>query len=301
MSASKYEVFAKVVEMGSLTQAAEVLGYTQPGVSHIINSLEDEFGFQLMIRARSGVRLTPDGERIMPIIRNIITSSEQLKQVVGAIHGLDVGTVRVGTFTSAAVHWLPEIIKEFQALYPVIDFALFSGDYHDIECWLSQSQVDLSFVTLPLGKELKNSCTCTPLHKDRLLAVLPMDHPLAHLSEFPLKEIAAQPFIGLLESSDHDVRRIVKAAGVKPNIRFSIKDDYAIISMVEQGLGISIAPELLLQGHAANVRMIPLEGNPTRTIGLAASPASQSSPCAARFAQFVCTWAQNKFGDTCLV
>ncbi len=71
MGASRYEVFCKVVELGSLTQAAEVLGYTQPGISHIISAMEEEFGFPLLIRSRSGVRPTADGERVLPIIRRI--------------------------------------------------------------------------------------------------------------------------------------------------------------------------------------------------------------------------------------
>lgn len=297
MGASKYEVFAKVVELGSLTQAAEVLGYTQPGVSHIINAMEEEFGFSLLIRSRHGVRLTADGQRILPIIRQILTSTEQLDQVISAIHGLDAGTVRIGTFTSVAVHWLPGMIKEFQAQYPQIDFALWSGDYHDIERWLAEEQVDIGFVTLPLGNALANSCTCIELHEDRLLAVLPQGHPLSDANVFPLSEIEVQPFIGLLESSDHDVRRIVNMAGVKPDIRFSIKDDYAIVSMVEQGLGISIMPELLLEGSAANVRKVPLENNPTRTIGLALSPGAKASPCVARFSEFVRSWVSQKYSS----
>lgn len=290
MGASRYEVFCKVVELGSLTQAAEVLGYTQPGISHIISAMEEEFGFPLLIRSRSGVRPTADGERVLPIIRRILSGTEQLTQVVSAVKGLDAGTVRIGTFTSVAVHWLPGMIKEFQTLYPHIEFSLWGGDYHDIEQWLADASVDLSFVTLPLGGALGASCTAIPLHEDRLLAVLPPEHPLAHLEAFPLEQIERNPFIGLLENSDHDVRRAVRAAGVRPNIRFSIKDDYAVIAMIEQGLGISIMPELLLKGRSQNVRVIPLENHPTRLIGLAFAAGVQASPYASRFAQFVQQW-----------
>lgn len=296
LGASKYEVFSKVAELGSLTQAAEVLGYTQPGISHIISGMEEEYGFPLLIRGRHGVKLTADGARLLPVIRNIIGTKEQLAQVVSAIQGMDAGSVRVGAFTSVAVQWLPGMIKAFQAQYPNIEFGLWGGDYHDMETWLVDAQVDMSFVTLPLTGTLANSCECIPLHEDRLLAVLPKDHPLAGLDVLPLAEIEKLPFIGLLDSSNHDLRHALKPSGVVPNIRFSIKDDHAVIAMVEQGLGISIMPELLLNQYNADVRCIPLETNPSRIIGLAVASGVKASPCIERFAQFVKEWIFSKYG-----
>ena len=118
MSISKFETLAKVCELGSLTKAAEVLGCTQSAVSHTINSLEEQFGFAILTRSRAGVKLTDDGQRIMPSVRGMLNYYEQLNQTVSAIRGLDFGTVRIGAFTSVAVHWLPGVIKEFLRLYP---------------------------------------------------------------------------------------------------------------------------------------------------------------------------------------
>ena len=107
--------------------------YTQSGVSHIINSLEEELGFTLLLRNRGGVRLTDDGQRVLPAIRNIVNSSEQLQQIISSIHGLNSGVVRIGTFSSVSVHWLPGMIKEFQNEFPQIEIRLWAGDYHDVE------------------------------------------------------------------------------------------------------------------------------------------------------------------------
>ena len=164
---SKYETLAKVVELGSLTRAAEALGCTQSAVSHAINGLEKEFGFAVLTRSRAGVHLTADGERIMPSIRGMLNYEEQLKQTVSAIRGLDFGTVRIGAFTSVAVHWLPGVIKEFQRDYPNVDIKLLNGDYHDVEQWIMEGSVDLGFVHVPAGL----SCECVPLMEDRLLAI----------------------------------------------------------------------------------------------------------------------------------
>jgi DNA-binding transcriptional LysR family regulator len=126
MSVSKYEAFARVVELGSLTRAAEELGCTQSAVSHTISALEEELGFPVLTRSRAGVKLTADGERVLPAVRGVLNSQEQLSQIASSIRGLDCGTVRIGTFTSVAVHWLPSIIKEFQRDYPSVDIKLSS-------------------------------------------------------------------------------------------------------------------------------------------------------------------------------
>ena len=290
MSISKYETLAKVCELGSLTKAAEALEITQSAVSHTINSLEEQFGFAILTRSRAGVKLTDNGQRIMPSVRGMLNYYEQLDQTVSAIRGLDFGTVRIGAFTSVAVHWLPGVIKEFQRDYPNVDIKLLNGDYHDVEKWLTEGSVDLGFVNLPT----KLNCECIALMEDRLLAILPPDHKFASYPKFPLVECETEAFITLLETSNHDANKALSAAGIKPNIKFSTKDDYAIIAMVEQGLGISIMPELLLRGRHDNVAVKELVPPSKRTIGLAIGETSSQSPATRKFADYIIKWVKEK-------
>jgi DNA-binding transcriptional LysR family regulator len=289
VSLSKYRVLMAVVELGSLTRAGEALGCTQSAVSHSIGSLEKELGFALIKRGRGGVRLTNEGERLMPSVRNLLNSAEQLNQTASSIRGLDSGTVRIGAFTSVAVHWLPSVLKEFQHDYPNVDFKLLNGDYHDVEQWLSDGSIDIGFVNVPCALD----CECIPLIEDRLLAILPPGSRFASYPKFPLVECETEPFISLLESSDHDARRALEAAGVKPNVRFYTKDDYAIIAMVEQGLGISIMPELLLRGRHDNIQIMPLIPEAKRTIGIAIAAGEAAGPATRRFADYVVRYVQN--------
>ena len=290
MSISKYETLAKVCELGSLTKAAEALEITQSAVSHTINSLEEQVGFAILTRSRAGVKLTDNGQRIMPSVRGMLNYYEQLNQTVSAIRGLDFGTVRIGAFTSVAVHWLPGVIKEFQRDYPNVDIKLLNGDYHDVEKWLTEGSVDLGFVNLPT----KLNCECIALMDDRLLAILPPDHKFASYPKFPLVECETEAFITLLETSNHDANKALSAAGIKPNIKFSTKDDYAIIAMVEQGLGISIMPELLLRGRHDNVAVKELVPPSKRTIGLAIGETSSQSPATRKFADYIIKWVKEK-------
>lgn len=294
MSLKKYEAFVKVVELGSLTRAAEALGCTQSAVSHMIASLEEELGFALLTRGRGGARPTADGERVLPAMRGILGCNEQLSQIVAAVRGLDSGTIRIGTFTSVAVHWLPGIIKAFQADYPSVQIKLMNGDYHDVSQWLAEGGADVGFVALPTEPGFK----AIPLAEDKLLAVMPRGHRLAVLPRLPLWELENEPFISLLESSDRDARKALEAVGVRPNIKFTTKDDYAIIAMVEKGLGISIMPELLLRGRDGNVVTRELEPGASRTIALAIPDEGRAGPATLRFTEYVTRWIHTEWENS---
>ncbi len=283
MALDKYQTLMTVVDTGSLTRAAEQLDCTQSAVSHCLDALEKELGFAVLKRSRAGVKLTNEGERLLPAVRGLLGAAEQLRQTASSIRGLDSGTVRIGAFTSVAVHWLPPILKEFQHDFPKVDFRLLNGDYHDVEQWLTDGSVDVGFVALPSPVD----CECIPLMEDRLLAILPRGSRFESYPKFPLVECETEPFISLLESSDHDARRALEAAGVRPNVRFYTKDDYAVIAMVEQGLGVSIMPELLLKGRNYDLQILPLIPEAKRTIGLAVAAGSKAGPATRRFADYV--------------
>ncbi len=286
MDTKKYAVVEKVVEKASLTRAAEELGLTQSGVSHIVAAVEAELGLPLLKRTRTGARLTPEGERIMPHIRAIVAEERLLYQTAEELHTLVAGKVRVGTFTSVATHWLPAMMMQFQQEHPQVEFELFNGDYHDVDRWLADGSVDLAFAALPAEGDSR----CVPLYRDELVAVLPKGHRLCALPVCPAAEIAREPIISLLETSNHDVRRALDAVGAKPDIRFRTKDDYAVIAMVRQGLGVSIMPSLLLRGNNEGVELRPLD-LAYRTIALAAGSV-EAGPAARQFAEFARAWVR---------
>ncbi|MBE6969056.1 MAG: LysR family transcriptional regulator [Ruminococcaceae bacterium] len=289
MDTKKYEVFAKTVELSSLTAAAQALGLTQSAVSHIIAAVEDELQLTLLKRSRTGARLTPEGERLLPYIKELLRQEELLHRAAEGLRGLAAGVVRIGTFTSVATHWLPGMMKEFQQLHPQVEFRLFNGDYHDVNLWLRQGSVDLAFTALPMEQD----CECIVLGEDKLMAVLPEGHPLAGQEVCAVADVAGEPFISLLETSDHDARRALDKAGLRPNVKFSTKDDYAILAMVRQGLGVSIMPELLLRGQSG-VAVRPLDPPSSRILALALPAGERTGPAARRFAEFAVDWVGNQ-------
>lgn len=283
MSINKFKVLLKVVELGSLTKAAEVMGFTQSGVSHMINSLEDEFGFSLLIRNRSGAKLTTNGEEILKTIREILKWNEHLEQQVASIHGIELGTIHIGTFTSVGVHWLPGIIQDFQRDYPHIDIRLVEGDYREIEDWIAEGKIDCGFLSLPTS----DIFDAILLHQDPMLVLLPMEHPLSSEDSISLSQIENEPFIMPSQGSDYDVNRMLEKARIKPDIKYTLGDDYAIMAMVEKGLGISILPELVLRGQQRNIRLIELKEKSFRSLGIAVNSMREISPATKRFLNYV--------------
>ena len=124
MSIKKYEVLLQTADLGSFTKASEVLGYTQSAISHIITGLEDELGLKLLARDRFGVRLTAEGEALLPAIRAVCQQNQELLRQAAQFHGLEVGQVRIGTWLSVSVHLLPRLLQTFSQRHPDITFEL---------------------------------------------------------------------------------------------------------------------------------------------------------------------------------
>lgn len=283
MSLARYEVFNTVVELGSLTKAAEALNLTQSAVSYSIANLESEFGFPLLIRGRSGITLTSNGQRILKSIRTVLHWDEKLKQEASSIKGLEVGTVRIGVFTSVCIQWLPRLLKKFKQEHSLIEIKIFQGGYQDIEDWITNGVIDFGFTTLPTT----GAFDTIALKKDRILCILPHNHPLTNQDKIRIEQLENESFITLKPGYNHDIKRILKETGVTLKNSFEMADDQAIIAMVENELGVSTMPELVLQSMPYKVTALSLEPEQHRIIGIAAVSLKEISPAAKRFIEYI--------------
>lgn len=283
MNTHKYLAFVKAVEYGSFTKAAEALHYTQSGISRMISDLEKEWGVALLERGRAGVRLTSDGEKLLPQIRRICNEHEVLVLQVEDLHGLQSGLIRIGTFSSVATHWIPNMIKAFRKDYPKIDFELLLGDYTEIENWILEGRVDFGFVRLPTKAELDTVF----LEEDRLLVVIPRDHWLAGCDKFPIGELSSAAFLLLEKGANVEISEIFEHHHISPRVDLKTWDDYAIMSMVESGLGISILPELILRRIPYQIVAKELEVPAFRNIGIAMREKESLSLAVKRFLEYL--------------
>lgn len=260
----RYLVLQKIVEMGSFSKAAETLGYTQSAMSQMISSLEDELSIKLLNRFRTGTQLTLEGEKLYPYIEQTINHYLSMQEKVKEIRGLDTGVIRMGTLASISAHWMPQILKEFQAVYPGVEFVIHQGDYTSIQNWIRTGAVDFGFV----NPRAVNGLQTVDLKEGIMLAVFPEDHDLAKKEIVPLSDLADEPFILLEEGHYYEPLEAFRSIGKRPNIKYTIHDDYAIMTMVEAGLGISILAELVLRRTNYRILLRKTEPPVYRTIAI---------------------------------
>ena len=196
MSITKYQMFLKTAACGNFSKAAQALNFTQSGVSHAVQSLEEELGVTLLSRNRGGVVLTADGRALLPEIEKLCAAHHALMQSAASLRGMDAGLVKVATFSSVSAQWLPSILKSFGGQYPSIEFDVVTSDFYEqVEEWILKGTVDCGFLRLPSVKRLQTYA----LHRDELQVILPCNHPLAGSAPFPAAALATEPFIRLEE------------------------------------------------------------------------------------------------------
>ena len=281
--ASRYEIFCQVLEAGSFTRAAEKLNYSQSAISQGIKALERELGTALLSRGKDGIRLTADGRQLLPYIQSVCQAERALRQKRGEMLGLEHAVVTIGTFTSISRNILPPLMQAFKARHPHVRFVLSQGEYTSIAQWIQEGRVDFGFVNSGAVKGL----TVRVLYRDQMSAVLPAGHPLAALETLSLRQLAQEPLI-LLDEGGHSVSLdAFSAQGLTPRIEYTVYDDYSILAMVRQNLGVSLMYNLVLKGFEEGLAVRPVAERPERTVALAWRN-WDAIPLAARlFAQFV--------------
>jgi DNA-binding transcriptional LysR family regulator len=283
MHIQKYRVFIKTVEYGSFTKAAEAMGYSQSGISRVISDLEREWRVFLLERGRTGVHLTPDGLALLPCIKSICRENEKLQTQVDELHGLQSGLIRIGSISSVSAHWLPGIISKFKKDYPNIDYELLIGDYTDVEGWILDGRADCGFLRLPVASGLETVF----MEEDRLVVILPRDHPMADCERFPAESLRGETFMFSQAVMEPEIAAIIARYRIVPKVRFATCGDYAVMSMVESGLGISILPELMLQRTPYRIAAKELDTPIRRKICFALRNVNTASIAVKRFLDYL--------------
>ena len=283
MNVSKYLAFVTTVECGSFTRAAEKLNYSQSGISRMIGDLEHEWSLSLLERGRTGVSLTSDGERLLPYARSLCAEYRRLQMQVDELRGVQSGLIRIGTISSIATHRLPGVIKRFQSSYPGIDYELLLGDYGEIESWVRDGSVDCGFTSLPDESDLD----LVGIESDRFMAVLPKGHPLAELDVVPIASLCTESFMLLEKAGTHEISGLFAANGLSLRVHFTTWDDYAIMSMVECGLGVSMLPELILRRNPYDIVIRPTDKTAVRRLGIMLRDRSSSSAALRAFLEAI--------------
>ena len=279
----KYKAFVTAVNVGSISEAARILNYSQSGISRMIADLENECNTALLERGKQGVCLTSSGVELLPYAMRLCQEFDKLQMKIDDMNGIQSGTIRIGTFSSVATHWLPNIIAAFEKQYPNIEYELLLGDYEEIEKWIAEGRVDFGFIRLPTKKPFDT----VELEKDEQMAVLPKNHPLAKADKVPVTALTDYPFIMLEKGVKAEITDIFVKNDLIPKPKYTTFDDYAVMAMVEKGLGIAVLPSLILKGTNRDIVVKPLNVPAYRTIGIAMKNRKELSLAAKRFLDYL--------------
>ena len=279
----KYLAFVKTVETGSFTRAAQALDYAQSSISKMVADLETEWGMTLLERSKSGVCLTSAGEQIMPFLRKVLQDHQELEGQISRMNGIETGIVRIGTFASVAINWLPNIFAALQKDYPGIGYEMLLGDYDEVEHWIGEGRVDCGFLRLPTRKNFDTIL----LKQDEYKLILPPGHPLAEQETVAAEELNGLPFLLLEHGGKTEVSDLLERCGVKPDIRFTTWEDFAIMAMVERGMGVSILPDMILRRIPYRLEIRSLQTPYYRPIGLAMKRGLHPAPAVRKLIEYL--------------
>lgn len=276
MTLQRYEIFRNVVQIKNLTKTGNELNLTQSTVSHAIKSLEEEFGFRLIIRNRTGIKLTREGEKVYEYSLKVLKANDNLMQEVSALKGFETGTVKVGIFTSVATNWIPSILKNFKVKYPGISVELLEGDYKSLEKAVKSGDLDCCFTIDSNNKNID----FIPLKKDKLFCIVSSQNPLSKQKYMKIKQLEEYALIQAQKGWDYLISDFFKIHNISPHIKYEISDDQSIIALVKADFGINIRPELVLKNAQDGITALEFETDTHRLIGIGtteyASPATKS-------------------------
>jgi len=246
------EVFVTVAALGSYKKAADKLGYTQAGISYIINAMEEQAGMKFFEREYGGVRMTQEGKELLPSMQRLYQDELIVREKVDKIRGLETGEIRVLAINTVIVCYLPDILKEFKVRYPGITIEVSACDSAERATeLLANGSADCAFIQIVSSDRIE----IIPLGKQEDMLVVAKDHPLAKKKVFPIKDLKDYPYIGWSEDQDSYNYDLVRRFDASLNHVMKVNNDYGCFAMISKGLGVGIHPKIMVENS-----MFPVKG-----------------------------------------
>ncbi len=282
MDTEKCAALLCALEEGTLARAADRLGYTPSGISRMIAALEEDMGFPLLYRGRSGVSATGECEALLPALRQMVYQAESCRQTAASLRGLEQGSITVGANYRFYARQLAQLMARFREKHPGIAFQTIEGTSTTLVTALQEHRADLCIISRREGPH-----QWLPLRQDQMMVMLSPQHPLA-ADAVPIRRLETESYIEIYPGRETDNSRILAENGVCPGNRFAgVEDDFSAMAMVEAGLGIALVNALIAGTLNGNVVFRPLDPPQYVEVGIATPPPEIMSPAARRFLNFV--------------
>lgn len=289
MSILKYRAFVEAAASGSLTTAANALNYTQPGISHMISSLENEYGFPLFYRSKQGVTLTEQGRRLYELCQQLLQVEEEISNTVSQFNGAVTGRIRIGSYLSTMTAWIPDAAALLAKRYPQLEMSLIGCEPDDQVALLKNNVIDIGVGSsvVPPG------CDFIPLIVDPAVVVLPHGHELLQKDVIMPSDILSYPLILQNDRGAEELRNVFGAQYASLKKKYTVKFDPALICLVARGMGIGVTSQLLVNStYDVEVRFF--DKPYARTMGLVIPKWKPITPAVQCFIQVMCELYQEE-------
>lgn len=281
-------VFHEVVRQKSFSKAAEELFISQPAVTKHIKGLEQKVGMGLIQRGKGGFDLTDAGKILFKSTQKIANNLMEIENHLGKLRKEHHGLLRIGTTESYSRCLMPELLSEFQTLYPSIKIALDVGNSEEIEKSLVTYRNDLALIATT---KVSSKFESIPFLKEVLVLIVSPSHPLANQKRVSLQAIGKYPFI--IRAKGSTTRKIVMEAfkenGIRPSLLIEAGSSEFIKQWVSEGKGISIIVDRIAEEEAKRKQVIriPLEEKIFLQVALLYLKTEKANPVINKFSRFI--------------
>ncbi|MDN3252334.1 LysR family transcriptional regulator [Streptomyces sp. MA25(2023)] len=266
IEARHLRVLRAVASTGSFSAAGRELGCTQPAVSQQMKALEASVGTPLLVRTGREMRLTQAGEALVRHAAGIIAGLTAAEEEVAAIAGLRAGRVRLVSFPSGSSTLVPTALAALRAAHPGTRVSLEEAEPPRSVELLREGDCDVALAFRyegAAGAEEWDDLVVRPLLTDRLVALVPEGHRLAHTEptgSVAIGELAREPWIAGCPRCRSQLVEVCEGAGFTPRIDFATDDYPAVVGLVGAGLGVAVLPQLAVESvRPRGVRTVALE------------------------------------------
>jgi len=289
---AQIQAFVMVAEAKSFTIASEHLGMTQSAVSHAVAALEKELQVSLLERDRNGIFITEIGQRVLIYAQDMLTNAERIRQETSAAVGLATGKVRLGSFPSVSARFLPGLLRQFRQRYPGIEVVLFEGTDDEVREWIHTRAVDVGVVVLPA-----DGLETVSIAQDEFLAVVARNHRLAEQHQIHIRQLSHEPFIMSKAGCQPLITAMFRQAKITPKTQFEVIDLRTIFAMVQEGMGVTIIPEMALPTDSSGLHVMSLKPKHFRHLAFAVPSLETATPAVAEFLNEAKVWMQSLSSD----
>ena len=283
MNTQRIKVLLAAIDNGSLTKAGQIYGYTHSAVTQMMHTMEEETGFPLLIKNNKGVEATQEAKMLIPTMRQILNLEEKLEQEKAELLGIRKGTIRIGSYVSTSINWVPQVLEYFMENHPEVEFCIEELGHDEMVQGLADGTLDIALMSDPDTPAID----FIPVVEDPLMVVFTEKYDLSAYDYVPVDELRDYPFIMTYRTYDIDPHLVFERAGFMPEVRYYSRDDSAVLSMVKKGLGLAILPELTIEDFPGDYESRMLDPEAYRTLGVGIRSFKEAGPLSRAVIEYI--------------